>query len=350
MAKEDVIILERQVSESVHGSSRDYHRESQRSTPSRPSFEKPTHIDHGFSGPDPNLVWSRTRSTFQDAFSEFWGTFIFLIFGFGVNAQSTLSDSAKRNWTSVAIGWGAGIMLGAYTASSSGGHLNPCVTLTLCVYRRFPWRKFPAYALAQTLAGFCAAAVIYGNYKSAIEVFEGGVGIRTVPGGILSVTADGTQTSTATAGMFATYPTPFISRTGAFFSEFLASAVLMLVILRLTDPKTGAGKLTPIALAFTFFGITVSLGWETSFAINFARDFGPRVFTSLVGYGGAVWSAGGWYFWIPIVAPFLGCLSGAWLHDMFLFDGESPINTPWVGLRRLVQRERKMEGRPETWV
>jgi aquaglyceroporin related protein len=76
-------------------------------------------------------------------------------------------------------GWGLGVMLGVYTSGKSGAHLNPAVTLANCIYRKFPWRKFPIYAVAQTLGAFCASGVVYANYKSAIDVFEGGSHIRT---------------------------------------------------------------------------------------------------------------------------------------------------------------------------
>lgn len=76
--------------------------------------------------------------------------------------------------------------------------------------------------------------------------------------------------------------------------------------------------------------------------MNFARDFGPRVMSAMVGYGVDVFKAGGHYFWIPMVAPFLGCTFGGWLYDFFLFTGESPVNTPWMGLKRLVRPGRKL--------
>jgi aquaglyceroporin related protein len=177
-------------------------------------------------------------------------------------------------------------MLGAYTAAHSGGHLNPAVTLTLVLLRKFPLRKFPIYAVAQTLGAFAAAAVVFGNYKSAIDVFEGH-GIRTVPG----------FSNHSTAGIFATYPAPFMTTTGAFFSEFLGSAVLMFSIFALTA-STGADKLFPLILAFVFIGISACFGWETGFAINFARDFGPRCFLSMAGYGKEVWTAHNYYFWV----------------------------------------------------
>jgi aquaglyceroporin related protein len=85
-------------------------------------------------------------------------------------------------------------MLGVYTGGKSGAHLNPAVTFANCVYRKYPWRKLPIMAFAQTLGAFCASGVVYANYLSAINVFEGGPNIRTVPG----------FSETATAGIFCT--------------------------------------------------------------------------------------------------------------------------------------------------
>jgi aquaglyceroporin related protein, other eukaryote len=180
-------------------------------------------------------------------------------------------------------------MLGVYVAGKSGAHLNPAVTFADCVFRKFPWRKFPVYMLAQTLGAMLAAFIVYGNYKSAIDKFEGGRGIRTVPG----------YSNHSTAGIFCTYPAPFMSTTGQFFSEFIASAILMLCIYALRDDDNlGSGNLTPLALFFVIFGIGACFGWETGYAINFARDFGPRLVSYMLGYGHEVWSAGNYYFWV----------------------------------------------------
>ncbi|KAF1991931.1 aquaglyceroporin like protein [Aulographum hederae CBS 113979] len=278
----------------------------------------------------PDLWWSRTRETMQGPFCEFWGTFIILMFGDGVVAQVVLSENANGNYQSISWGWGLGVMLGVYVGGKSGAHLNPAVTFANCVYRKFPWRKFPIYALAQILGAMTAAAVVYANYKSAIDVFEGGAGIRTVSG------------PTATAGVFCTYPQPFMTKTGQFFSEVIASMLLMFLIYALADDgNIGAGKLMPLGLFFVIFGIGACFGWETGYAINLARDFGPRLVSYMIGYGHEVWSAGGYYFWVPMVAPFFGCLLGGFLYDVFIFTGESPVNTPWMGLRRLVRPNRQ---------
>lgn len=128
-----------------------------------------------------------------------------------------------------------------------------------------------------------------------------------------------------------------------FFSEFIASALLMFMIYALKDEgNIGAGPLTPLGLFFVIFGIGACFGWETGYAINLARDFGPRLVSYMIGYGHEVWAAGGYYFWIPMVAPFFGCSFGAWLYDTFLFTGESPINTPGMGLKRLVQPKKSV--------
>lgn len=180
-------------------------------------------------------------------------------------------------------------MLGVYVSGSSGAHINPAVTFANCIYRGFPWRKFPIYLLSQLLGAMCGAAIVYGNYKSAIDVYEGGAHIRTVPG----------YSTTATAGIFCTYPAEFMTKTGQFFSEFLASTILMFLIFALKDDgNLGAGALTPLALFFVIFGIGACFGWETGYAINLARDFGPRLISYMLGYGHEVWAAGNYYFWV----------------------------------------------------
>ena len=180
----------------------------------------------------------------------------------------------------------------------------------------------------------CAAGVVYGtsnrlhnhflflaasrlisriaNYKSAIDVYEGGSHIRTVPG----------YSNHSTAGIFCTYPAAFMTKTGQFFSEFIASTILMFCIYALQDNgNIGAGNLIPLALFFVIFGIGACFGWETGYAINLARDFGPRLMSYFLGYGHEVWAAGNYYFWVPMVAPFFGCTFGGWLYDMFIFTG-----------------------------
>jgi glycerol uptake facilitator-like aquaporin len=115
-------------------------------------------------------------------------------------------------------------MLGIYVAGDSGAYLNPAITFCNCLFRQLPWRRFPVYLVAQLLGGFVGSGIVYANYVSAIDYFEGG--LRTVP-----------PSKKATAAIFCTYPQPFLGKTNQFFSEFIASALLMFVIFALKDPS-----------------------------------------------------------------------------------------------------------------
>ncbi|KAJ9630700.1 glycerol channel [Taxawa tesnikishii (nom. ined.)] len=276
------------------------------------------------------LMWPRIRAALRDPISEFMGTFILILFGDGVVAQVVLSNGSHGDYQSISWGWGQvfsvfqytaghmlmdgriGVMFGVYTSGISGGHINPAVTFANCVFREFPWRKFPVYLIAQILGAMAGSAVVYGNYKSAIDAFEGA------------------------------QPAEFMTRTGQFFSEFIASSILMFLIYALKDDgNIGAGNLTPLALFFLIFGIGACFGWETGYAINLARDFGPRLVSYMIGYGHNVWAAGGYYFWVPMVAPFFGCTFGGFLYDSLLFNGKTPINTPYMGFYRFIPGMRK---------
>lgn len=273
------------------------------------------------------LWWSRMRENMRDFWSEFFGTMMLILFGDGVVAQVVLSDGVKGEYQSISWGWGIGVMLGVYVGGKTGGHLNPAVTFCNCLFRGLPWRKFPTYAAGQLLGAMAGAFVVYGNYRFAIDEFEGGSGIRTMK----------------TAGIFCTYPADFLDTTAMFWSEVISSAILMFVIFAMTDKDNiGAGNLLPLCLFFLIFGIGACWGWLTGYAINLARDFGPRLVSYIVGYGTQVWSSGNYYFWIPMVAPFVGCTLGAFLYDLFLYEGESPVNTPFIGLKRLAQPRRSV--------
>lgn len=106
-------------------------------------------------------------------------------------------------------------------------------------------------------------------------------------------------------------------------------------------------KWFPLSLFFLIFGLGACFGWQTGYAINLARDFGPRLMSYAVGYPSEVWSAGGYYFWIPMVAPFLGCAFGGFLYDVFIYTGESPVNTPWLGLKQVARPRYAVEARRE---
>ena len=153
-------------------------------------------------------------------------------------------------------------------------------------------------------------------------------------------------------GIFCTYPQAQMTTKGMFFDEFVGTAILMFVIFALKDDTnkgqfSASGAWFPLCLFFLIYGIGSCFGYQTGYAINFARDFGPRLMSYAVGYGHEVWSAGNYYFWIPMVAPFLGALFGGLLYDIFIYTGPSPINTPYLGLAKLFTPRQAIKERVE---
>lgn len=263
--------------------------------------------------------WSKYRLMIREAAAEFTGVALIIIFGNGVDCQAILSMNdgvaafPRGNWLSLAFGWGVGVAMGVWVAGGiSGAHLNPAITFTLAVFRGFPWKKVPIYTLAQLLGGLVGSALVYANYIHAIDIVEGGRHIRTL----------------ATAGLFSTYALDYMTNISAFFSEFLTSAVLMCMVLAFGDSSNmpvPAG-LSPLALFVLILGIGISLGMQTGYAINPARDLGPRLMTAMVGYGSQVFTFRNQYWlWCPVIAPYLGALAGAGFYDIFLFTGKESI-------------------------
>ncbi|KAM6494396.1 Aquaporin-like protein [Amanita muscaria] len=263
--------------------------------------------------------WSRFRTTIREPFAEFLGTAILTLIGVGVNCQTTLSNNPnvanapRGDWVTVALGWGTAAALGVWVSGGiSGGHINPAVTLALATFRDFPWKKVPAYIISQLLGAIVGGALAYANYFHAIDIVEGGRNIRTLN----------------TAGLFAMYPLGYMTDVSAFFSEILCTAVLMIGILAMIDkqhfgPPRG---LAPLVIFMTFVAISVSLGMETGFGMNPARDLGPRMITSMVGYGKAVYDFRSQYWlWGQIIAPILGAQAGALVYDALIYTGKDSV-------------------------
>ena len=248
------------------------------------------------------------RGTAREAAAEVLGTFVLMVFGMGVVAQVVLGGGTSGQYLSINIGWGLGVMLGVYVAAGvSGAHLNPAVTLALAVRRGFAWGKVLPYVAAQCAGAFLASAVVFVTYREALDHFDGGARQITGPA--------------ATAGIFATYPQPFLSAfPGGFIDQVVGTALLVMVIFALTDKRNFAPpeRLTPIAVGLLVLAIGATFGYNAGYAINPARDFAPRVFTALAGWGSGVFHAGGGWWWVPIVAPLVGGVLGAVVYDLFI--------------------------------
>ncbi len=249
----------------------------------------------------------RLEGTAREAAAEFLGTFVLIVFGSGVVAQVVLGGEAAGSYITITIAWGLAVTMGVYaSAGVSGGHLNPAVTIALAVHRGFPWSKVAPYALAQLAGAFAGAAVAFLTYREAFDRFDGGV--RQVVG------------AQATAGIFATYPQPYLSLAGGFVDQVVGTALLMIVIFALGDTRNFApeGRYGPVLVGLGVVLIGMTFGLNAGYAINPARDLGPRVFTFLAGWGGDVFRAGNGWWWVPLVAPPIGAVAGGLVYDTLI--------------------------------
>jgi glycerol uptake facilitator protein len=238
--------------------------------------------------------------------AEFAGTLILILFGTAVVAQVVAGGIGDHD--SIAWAWGLGVTLGVYVAGRiSGAHLNPAVTVALAVFKGFSWRKVAPYALAQFLGAFVAALIVRWNYSEVLAKMDPGHTIKT-------------------QGVFSTLPGNGsmdlgVHLWGGFRDQIIGTAILMMVILAITDVRntSPAANLAPFIVGLLVVGIGMAWGTDAGYAINPARDFGPRLASFLTGYGGAFKDQyGDIYFWVPIVAPIIGAVVGAFLYDLLV--------------------------------
>jgi glycerol uptake facilitator protein len=244
----------------------------------------------------------------REAAAEFLGTAVLIAFGSAVVAQVRLSGGANGDYISINIAWGLAVVMGVYVAGGvSGAHLNPAVTLGLAVHRGFPWRKVVPFWLAQVAGAFAGAAVTFLTYHEAFDHFDGGV--RQVAG------------AQSTAGIFATYPQAFLSNVpGGLVDQIVGTGLLLLVLFALGDAKNLAPepKVAPILVGLLVVLIGMCFGYNAGYAINPARDFGPRLFTAVAGWGAEVFRAGNGWWWVPIVGPLAGGVLGGYVYDLLV--------------------------------
>ena len=201
-------------------------------------------------------------------------------------------------FTNITLAWGLAVTMGIYIAGKiSGAHLNPAVTLALAVFRGFSWAKVVPYSIAQTAGACFAAALVYWNYRPAFHAAD--------------------PSLLSTAGVFTTFPAfPALPEAG-FLDQFLGTALLLLMIFAITDERNMApgANLTPLMVGLVVVAIGMSFGGMHGYAINPARDFGPRLFTVIAGFRNNGLTDGTRVWWIPVVAPLLGGVAGAALYD-----------------------------------
>ena len=247
------------------------------------------------------------KGTGREAAAEFLGTFVLIVFGSAVVAQVVLSGQSHGGYLSINLAWGLAVAMGIYVSGGvSGAHLNPAVTLALAVHRGFAWKKVAPYVAAQVAGGFAGALVTFLTYREAFDHFDDGV--RQVMG------------EKATAGIFATYPQPFLSIMGGLVDQVVGTALLLLVIFALGDGKNLAPepRSAPLVVGALVVLIGMTFGFNAGYAINPARDFGPRLFTAVAGWGSDVFKVGPRWWWVPIVGPLVGGVLGGFVYDALI--------------------------------
>ncbi|HTG45900.1 MAG TPA: MIP/aquaporin family protein [Verrucomicrobiae bacterium] len=229
--------------------------------------------------------------------AEIIGTMLLIILGDGVVANVLLNRSKGQNsgWIVITVGWGLAVTVAVYSVGwISGGHLNPAVTIALAAIGQFEWAKVPAYLLAQMIGAFIGAVVVWLAYFPHWEVTEDKAAVR---------------------GVFCTAPA-IRNPVANLVTEMIGTFVLIVGVLAIPSvnnliPKSGFDKgLGPALVGALVFSIGLSLGGSTGYAINPARDLGPRLAHAVLPIAGKIdsdWA----YAWVPIAGPILGGVIGA---------------------------------------
>jgi glycerol uptake facilitator protein len=299
-------------------------------------------------GMRPRVGWRATPA--GEYVAEFLGTFILICFGDGVVAMAVagLNQSgrgtqifqASGDWLLIGWGWGFAVTFAVYVAGGvSGAHINPAVTLAFAARRGFPWAKVPGYIGAQLLGAFAGAALVYAVYKGAIDSYEHANHISR-----------GDPDSVPTYSIFATFPAKYLGNwVGPFVDQIVGTAFLVAFVFAVVDEFNQPVRAN---VGFVVVAVGISFGANAGYAINPARDFGPRFFAWIAGWGkvaipgdyGNVNS----YLWIPIVGPFTGGLIGAYIYDFAIRDvliarGERPTAEAEERGRTVVEEDRGVE-------
>ncbi|SCK51128.1 MIP/aquaporin family protein [Streptomyces sp. WMMB 322] len=252
--------------------------------------------------------------------AEFLGTFVLLLIGCGSVAVAVvgLSGSGRQagdfgpaNWLIISWGWGLGVVFGVYVAGGiSGAHINPAVTLGFAARGHFPWKKVLPYWGAQIVGAFIGAAMVYATYHWAIDAFNAKEGI-------------GREKSLPTFSIFATFPAEYFGDSwwGPLLDQIVGTGFLLLLVCALIDMRNTApmSNMGPFLIGLVVVAIGLTYGTNAGYAINPARDFGPRLFAFFEGWGSIAFPGSfDWfssYWWIPIIGPLIGGVIGALVYE-----------------------------------
>jgi len=230
-------------------------------------------------------------------FAEFFGTAIIIVFGGGVVANVVLNKTKGNNsgWIVITFGWAVGVFTGILIAAPfSGAHLNPAVTLALVIADKFPLKQLPMYVCAQLLGAMFGAFLVWVAYKKHFDI---------------------TDDADSKLAVFCTAPN-IRHYWYNILTEAIGTFVLVLAVLYMAKPEVGLGALSALPVALVVLGLGLSMGGPTGYAINPARDLGPRIvhfFLPIPGKRDSDWK----YAWVPILGPFLGASLAAAMFLIF---------------------------------
>lgn len=267
---------------------------------------------------------AHTRRALRPYAAEFLGTLLLVLIGDGVVAQCLLSDYTYGTWLSINLAWASAVVLTTFLSYPAPA-CNPAITLASALLRPSPsssaLKPLSLTLLAQFTGAFTGAALVYAQYRAAIARWDPQ---RTVPwGSILSPQGH------ASAGIFATYPSADLaSNWDAALTEAVGAAVLMFGAAAINDNSGSSSSSSRGETRFALFALLLAIGaacgWQTGYAVNPARDLGPRLFSAIV-YGREVFSAREGYFVVPLLAPVVGCVVGGAVYDALLFEGRGSV-------------------------
>ncbi|MDX6390438.1 MAG: glycerol uptake facilitator protein [Streptosporangiaceae bacterium] len=277
----------------------------------------------------------RITGLYGELLSEFLGCVVLISFGDGVVATAvaalpgsgrtagpTVIFQAAGDWLLITWGWAMAVAFGVWVAGGvSGAHINPAVTLAFAVRRKFAWSKVGPYMAAQVFGCFVGAALVFLVYHNAIDAFN-----------LAAKTPKSGGNALATYSIFATFPASFFH--GALIwpliDQIVGTMFLLMFVVAVIDARNQAvgSNMAPLVIGFAVAAIGMSYGANAGYAINPARDFGPRLFSYFAGWGKVAlpgsYNAPGFvfsnYFWVPIVGPLIGGVLGVLIYDLFIGD------------------------------
>ena len=242
----------------------------------------------------------------QEFMAEILGTMVLILFGTGVVAMVVLFGSnppipgevVKGGYTNITLGWGLAVTFGIYIAGTvSGAHLNPAVSLAMAATGRMPWSKVPHYVLGQFIGAFLGAALMFAVFYPKWILVDPNLDHTT--------------------GIFCTFPAVPGFWPG-FFDQVVGTALLLGLILAVVDKLNASpgANLAPFIIGLIVVAIGISFGGMNGYAINPARDFGPRLFAVVAGFKNNGLTDGSVVWLVPIVGPIVGGLLGAFAYDL----------------------------------